>query len=67
MSHRHFCDAAGHDWYCDGKALRSDVSDTKPSICMCLLHHVPMEEGDHRSCPVELLACPEHRDERSGK
>jgi hypothetical protein len=67
MSHRHFCDAAGHDWYCDGKALRSDVSDTEPSICMCLIHHVPMEEGDHRSCPVELLACPEHRDEQQRK
>jgi hypothetical protein len=64
MTHRHFCDAAGHDWYCDGKALRPDSGDTDPSVCMCLLHQVPMDEGDHSSCPVELLACPEHRDEQ---
>ena len=23
-----------------------------------------MEDGDHSKCPVELLACPEHRDEQ---
>jgi hypothetical protein len=64
MSHRHFCDAAGHDWYYDGKALRPDAGGTEPSVCMCLPHHLPMEEGGHSSCPVELLACPEHRDEQ---
>jgi hypothetical protein len=23
-----------------------------------------MTEGDHGNCPIELLACPEHRDEQ---
>jgi hypothetical protein len=64
MSHRHYCDAAGHDWYCDGRALRPDAGDTKPSVCMCLRHQVPMEQCDHSACPVELLACPQHRDEQ---
>lgn len=67
MSHRHFCDALGHDWNCDGKALRPDTGDTEPSVCMCQLHQVPMDEGDHSSCPVELLACPVHRDEQQKK
>ena len=67
MSHRHFCDAAGHDWYCDGKALRPIAGDTKPTTCMCVRHEVPMEQGDHSACPVELLACPEHRDEQQRK
>jgi len=31
---------------------------------MCLKHGVSMEERDHSNCPVELLACPEHRDEQ---
>jgi hypothetical protein len=26
-----------------------------------------MEEGDHSKCPVELLVCPEHRDEQFRK
>ena len=25
---------------------------------------MPMEDGDRGDCPVELLACPEHRDEQ---
>ena len=25
---------------------------------------VPMEDGDHAECPVELLACPEHREKQ---
>jgi hypothetical protein len=28
---------------------------------MCLDHDVPMEEGDHSTCSVELLSCLEHR------
>jgi hypothetical protein len=64
MSHRHFCDYAGHDWECDGFALRPLAGQTKPSECYCLRHQVPMEEGDHSRCPVELLACPKHRDEQ---
>jgi hypothetical protein len=31
MSHRHFCDYAGHDWQCGGAALRG--SETEPSLC----------------------------------
>ena len=49
MSHRHYCYVSGHDWQCsDGCA------------CICGL---PMEQGDHSDCPVELRACPEHKDE----
>ena len=29
---------------------------------MCFDHGVPMEDGDHSRCTIELLACPEHRD-----
>jgi hypothetical protein len=36
----------------------------EPSLCMCMNHGVPMDEGDHSECSVELLACPEHRDEQ---
>jgi hypothetical protein len=64
MSHRHFCDSAGHYWECVGTALRPLTRDAEPSICICLRHLVPMEDGDHSECPIELLACPEHRDEQ---
>jgi len=30
---------------------------------MCPVHQVPLTDGDHRDCPVELLACPERLDE----
>src|ERR1019366_8122619 len=46
MSHRHYCDYAGHDWQCAGDCE-----------CICGL---PMEGNDHSECPVELRACPEH-------
>jgi hypothetical protein len=60
MTHRHFCDHAGHYWECHGKALRPLAGDTEPSVCMCRTCGVPMEDGDHSRCRVELLACPEH-------
>jgi hypothetical protein len=60
MIHRHFCDFAGHYWECEGTALRLIAGDSEPTPCMCLQHGVSMEVGDHRECPVELLACPEH-------
>ena len=60
MSHRHFCDYADHYWQCDGTALR--LVDTEPSLCMCRYHGIPIEEGDHSRCMIELLACPEHRE-----
>ena len=46
MSHRHFCDCAGHDWQC-GEGCH----------CIC---GFPMERHDHSNCPVELRPCPEH-------
>jgi hypothetical protein len=64
MSHRHFCDYAGHEWECEGTALRPIRGDTEPSMCMCLNHQVSMEDGDHSMCSIELLACPEHREEQ---
>ena len=59
MSHRHFCDFAGHYWECEGTATR--LFAPKPSVCMCLTHGVPMEAGVHSECSVELLSCTEHR------
>ena len=59
MSHQHFCDFAGHYWECEGTAVR--LFAPEPTVCMCLDHGVPMDEGDHSACSVELLSCPEHR------
>jgi len=67
MSHHHFCDVEGHEWECEGTALRPLAGDTEPSLCMCLVHQVPMEYGDHSECSIELLACPEHRAEQLRK
>ena len=63
MSHRHFCVVGSHGWECEGKALRS--GDREPSVCVCAACGLPLEEGDHTRCqdPVELVTCPEHRDE----
>ena len=47
MSHRHYCDLAGHDWQCESRDCE----------CIC---GVPMEGHDHSECAVELRACPEH-------
>ena len=60
MSHQHYCDYAGHEWECTGAALRPLAGDTEPSVCMCAIHQVPLADGDHNECPIELLACPEH-------
>jgi hypothetical protein len=51
MSHRHYCDFAGHDWQCG-----------RDCECICGL---PMEGHDHSDCPVELRACPEHAAEQA--
>ena len=63
MSHRHFCSVAGHWFDCHGKALRR--GDTEPSVCKCDTCGLPLEVGEHSHCKnrVELIACPEHRDE----
>jgi hypothetical protein len=62
MGHRHFCEFAGHYWDCDGMA--KSLLAPEASVCMCLYHGVSMEEGDHSECAVELLSCPDHRDEQ---
>lgn len=59
MSHRHWCDYAGHYWECFGTAIR--LFRAEPSVCMCIQHAMPMEQGDHSACSIELLSCPEHR------
>jgi len=59
MTHRHWCDYPGHFWVCQGTAVR--LFQPEPSVCVCIEHGVPMEEGDHSACSVELLSCPEHR------
>jgi hypothetical protein len=64
MSHRHFCDSAGHYWKCEGTAVRQFAEGSEPTPCMCIKHSVSMDDGDHSECPVELLACPEHRYEQ---
>ena len=64
MSHQHFCDFAGHYGECEGNAVRLFAKDSAPTQCMCLNHQVSMEDGDHSTCSVELLACPEHREEQ---
>lgn len=63
MSHKHFCDVEAHWWECDGKALRA--GDTEPSVCRCSACGLPLEGFNHAGCrnPIELLACPEHREE----
>jgi len=65
MAHLHWCDVAGHEWECQGYALRPLRGDTEPTPCSCLHHQSPMEDGrDHSECSIELLACPEHRDQQ---
>lgn len=56
--HKHAC-GHGHYWNCDGTAIRYSE---EPTICMCLDHGVPMEDGDHSQCTIELLDCPGHAD-----
>lgn len=64
LSHRHFCDVAGHEWECQGTALRPLMGDTEPTPCYCISHQTLMEDGDHSQCSIELIACPEHREEQ---
>ena len=64
MSHHHFCDVADHWWDCHEAAQR--LGDKEPSVCTCHACRAPLEQGDHSRCRnlVELIACPEHRDEQ---
>jgi hypothetical protein len=64
VSHQHACDVAGHYWQCEGVAVRPVAGRMEPMICICLDCQVPMEDGDHSECSVELLACPQHQDEQ---
>ena len=50
MSHIHYCDFTGHQWECEGTALRPLTGNTEPSVCMCQVCEVPMEDGDHSGC-----------------
>jgi len=63
LSHRHSCDYKGHGWECDGTNGSVDLN-AEPVPCRCVWHGEPIEDGDHTMCPVELLACPEHREEQ---
>ena len=40
--------------------------DKEPSVCVCHSCRALLEQGDHSRCKnlVELVACPEHRDEQ---
>lgn len=62
--HQHWCPVTGHYWECPGSTARPLLGQYEPTMCMCLDHECPMEDGDHSKCSVELLACPEHRDEQ---
>jgi hypothetical protein len=64
MSHRHWCDVTGHEWECQGAALRPLRGDTEPTPCYCINHQTLMEDGDHCQCSIELIACEEHRDQQ---
>jgi hypothetical protein len=64
MSHRHFCDYEGHFWECEGAAVRQFAENSERTPCICITHSASMEDGDHSECPVELLACPEHRQQQ---
>jgi len=65
MAHLHWCDVTGHEWECQGTALRLLRGDTEPTPCYCLHHQSPMEDGrDHSQCSIELLACPEHSEQQ---
>ena len=64
MSHRHFCDYEGHFWECEGAAVRQFAENSDRTPCICIMHSVSMDDGDHSECPGELLACPEHREQQ---
>jgi hypothetical protein len=57
--HRHWCELAGHDWDCEGYALRTFSGRTYWTKCVCICG-TAMTTRDHRDCPIELLPCPEH-------
>lgn len=60
MPHQHFCEIGGHEWMCEGRALRPFMGDTEPCVCMCMRCQLPMEMVNHPECQVELVACSEH-------
>ena len=64
MAHLHWCDVTGHEWECQGTALRPLLGDFEPTPCYCFNCGTLMEDGDHSQCSIELLACPEHRDQQ---
>jgi len=58
MSHRLFCDIGGHEWECDCVALHALAPDRYP-VCICKECGLPLNEGEHSQCRIELLACYE--------
>jgi hypothetical protein len=64
MSHRHFCDYEGHYWECKGAEARQFAENSDRTPCICIKHSVSTDDRDHSECPVELRACPEHREQQ---
>lgn len=59
MGHKYFCEICGHEWECECVAVHEFVPE-KFQVCICKACQLPMDEGDHRDCPVQALTCPEH-------
>jgi hypothetical protein len=59
MGHPYFCDICGHEWECECVAVHEFVPE-RHSVCICKTCGLPMNEGDHSRCPIELRACPEN-------
>jgi hypothetical protein len=59
MGHKFFCEICGHEWECECVAVHEFVPE-RFQVCICKACQLPMDEGDHSNCAVELLTCPEH-------
>ena len=44
--------------------MRQFAENSERTPCICITHSASMDDGDHSECPVELLACPEHREQQ---
>lgn len=66
MGHKYFCEICRQEWECECVAVHDFVPE-KYSVCICKTCHLPMDEGDHRDCPVQSLTCPEHLPQKSAK
>jgi hypothetical protein len=66
VSHKHFCEIGGHEWECECAALH-EFDPERFQVCICKACQLPMDEGDHSNCPIELLTCPEHLSQKSAE